>query len=482
MNDKHRIIELILNNHGKTNEELFELDKRNSTTKEQFEETLKSVGLGSIIDRTNFYWHLQLAVEKTIYEYPGRDNPVIAEMVVEDWNKGERVLLTPQLVISFLTPLQFKFTYTQKAFLAVCDGDLDSYKAYVKNPKLFVELFIRFGMCTAHRMSDLIDVAKVLMFKIFGSSYERNELFEALKRLDFLIRKDGKINYRKMTVYKRVVGSNSLVFADGMKMILTKYVHLLEPTLASKLEQFLTDKLESGLTDSTEGEREDSLNEMSQHDGTNPVKPIAEVTLMNKSSEGEDTNQENTPIPSLETALIIALTEIGEIVDQAKKTAGIEEKQTPPLTQVSDQYVRTLEEENQRLKVAFEQEQSKAALAEEKAMVQILTTVAGKTSNYLLSELFDESDGNLPENRMISKGRLVNFFSALTLLGIEPHTHYYEKGQIFTIHKDELIKNFMIDSSISTKEENIKVQLIRYGWTLNGKIIIQPLVIEVKGE
>lgn len=487
MNDKqHRIIDLILNNLGKTNEELFELHKRNGT-REQFEKLLKDMGLDSPIERTNLHWSLQIAVEKVIYENPGRDNPEVAEIVVEEWNKEGRIPLTSQLVISFLTPLQFKFTNTQKAFLAICDGDLESYKAYLKNqPKLFVELYIRYGMCAAHRMGDVVDVAKPLLSKIFGSAYDRNELFETLKRLDFLLRKDGRINYRKMTAYNRVVGMNNLVFAEGMKSILSKYVSVLESEVGSKLEYFLSNEENDEHNEPESINEEEGLATISGA-AAEPIVPVSEEPVVStepdKQASGKlqtaEEEQQEPQEESVETKLIHALSTIGDIVEQAKQAAGVKQEEASS-GQISEQYVKTLEEENQRLKIALEQEQNKVSLAEEKAIVQILTTIAGKNSNYLLSDLFDESEGNLPENRMISRGRLVNLFSALTLLGIEPYTHSYEKDQIFKIHKDELIKNFMIDSSISTKEDFITVQLTRYGWTLNGKIIIQPLVVEVK--
>lgn len=142
-------------------------------------------------------------------------------------------------------------------------------------------------------------------------------------------------------------------------------------------------------------------------------------------------------------------------------------------------YTKRLEEEVNRLTKSLELEKENSITVVEKTIVQLLNSIAGRQANYLLSDLFEEADGSIPDNRNISQGRLVNLFSALSLEGIEPYSAGYELHEIVTLTKEELIRNFMQDQPIVSGTDHIKVKLIRYGWQYHGKVLIQPLVTEI---
>lgn len=140
-------------------------------------------------------------------------------------------------------------------------------------------------------------------------------------------------------------------------------------------------------------------------------------------------------------------------------------------------------EEIKGLQIALQQEKEKVNHAEEKAYKKILQAIGGESGNYLLSDLFEESQGTIPENPKVSMGRLINLFSSLSLaIGLEEHSFGFSLGDIFKLPKDELIKKFQIDGPIESHENEILIKLVKYGWMMNGIIIIQPLVTEIKGD
>ncbi|RXT02342.1 hypothetical protein EIZ39_24820 [Ammoniphilus sp. CFH 90114] len=118
-------------------------------------------------------------------------------------------------------------------------------------------------------------------------------------------------------------------------------------------------------------------------------------------------------------------------------------------------------------------------MTSEESMMKILEAIGGSSSEYLLSELYDESMGNLPANRVVSVGRLINFFSILNLHGIESYSGGLEKDRIFHLKRDELAKTFMTRRPIQSKEDEIPIQLVQCGWTFHGKVMILPLIEEV---
>jgi hypothetical protein len=145
-------------------------------------------------------------------------------------------------------------------------------------------------------------------------------------------------------------------------------------------------------------------------------------------------------------------------------------------------YTKRLEDEVDRLSKALQTEREYTTIAVEKTLVQLLSSIGGKDCNYLLSDLYEESEGHLPDSRMISQGRLINLFSALSLIGIEPFTGFRELNTTYQLHKDELIKSYMLDKPIQTQNEQIPFKITRYGWQYNGKVVIPPLATEMKEE
>ncbi len=193
--------------------------------------------------------------------------------------------------------------------------------------------------------------------------------------------------------------------------------------------------------------------------------------------EGESKEEpENEIVTALENALSAVQAAI-------VKVSELPNTQSFAAQESNQRQLKIAEEEIDRLKLALQQEKEKVELAEEKAFAKVLNAIGGESSNYLLSDLFEESQGKAPGNPNISAGRLINFFSSLSLaIGLEEHSNNYELGGVFTVHKDKLIKNYRIDGPVVSQNDSIQVKLLKYGWTINSKVVVQPLVTEVKEE
>lgn len=83
------------------------------------------------------------------------------------------------------------------------------------------------------------------------------------------------------------------------------------------------------------------------------------------------------------------------------------------LTVLEEEYSNKLEiaeDELKRLNMALEQEKERVRQTEEKVLSNLLKALGGSRGDYLLSDLFEESQGIKPNNPNISTGRLVNLF------------------------------------------------------------------------
>jgi hypothetical protein len=524
MDIQTQVLDSVLRKYGKPDKELF--SSLENVNEEVFKDELNKLNLSDYTNRDTFYWELQTCVEKCVAEHGASDdNERLAEMIVGTWNQSNEPKINQSIVLSFLYTVQLKFLNSRKSFMAVCDGDLQSYKTFNSKPRLFLDLLVRYFTCINGKQQNnsILHILEGIM-PLFMEGSTRSDYRDTLNRLGFQGRK-GQLIYGKMNAYRRVVGVENLVYAEGMQTILLEALtnvedELLVPikeklkTLGEKESQIdeseeefqVEDLLEEHIPEinvpsSLEPNRENEIAQTeTQENSSEEVIPSSE-----KDEEARDTEvpievggidlsvQEEESIEKVETddepkseivsSLEHALSAVQSALILASQLPAVERESEKSEKFASAGQLKIAEEEIARLKTALQQEKEKVAQAEEKAYQNVLEAIGGESGNYLLSDLFEESQGKVPSNPNIRAGRLVNLFSSLSLaIGLEEHSNGYELGDTFSVRKDELIKNYRIDGPVASQADEIKIRLLKYGWALNGKVIVQPLVTEIKEE
>ncbi|WP_061810479.1 hypothetical protein [Rossellomorea vietnamensis] len=520
MNTQMQVLEAVLKKHGKRDNELF--SSLENVKEDTLKKELERLNLLDYKQRDSFYWELQTMVEACVAEQGGvDDNERLAEAIVEAWNQKRDPKIDQALALSFLYLTNQKFPNSRKAFVSVCDGDIRSYKAFNNKPKLFLDLLIRFLICLNGKpqQQSLFKQADEVMTLLFEES-SNWDYRDSINRLGF---KGGKgLIFGKINAYKKQIGVENLVYAEGMSSILKDVISENEESevltwIREKLtssgdtiqkqdteDEFHVDDLlddhipgvhtpkfqaavqEEASIQSVEVEERALITERAEPQTKEPVvnEPIGNDESQNNSLSHlvqPEMNSTQTKADSNITAILKhALESVQTVLNQALEVSKQEVKQ--PIQPEQDR-LQIAEDEIDRLKVMLEKEKEKVSLAEEKAYVKILSAIGGENANYLLSDLFEESQGHAPSNPHISAGRLINLFSSLSLaIGLEEHSNGYELGSTFSIHKDHLIKNFRIDGPVLSSDEVITVKLLKYGWSINGQVVVQPLVTEIKEE
>ncbi|MEC1526069.1 hypothetical protein P9D43_29180 [Neobacillus niacini] len=527
MDIQTQVLDSVLRKYGKPDKEL--LSSLENVNEEVFMDELNKLNLSEYTHRDTFFWELQTSVEKCVAEHGASDdNERLAEMIVGGWNQSKEPKINQSVVLSFLYTVQLKFLNSRKAFMSVCDGDLQSYKTFNSKPRLFLDLLIRYFTCISgkQQINNILRVLEGIMPLLMEGS-SRSDYRDALNRLGFQNRK-GQLVYGKMNAYKRVIGVENLVYGEGIRTILLEALSNVEDELLAPLKEKLQSlgqqELQNEIDETEEDfQVEDLLDEHvpeinapsslePKQDNEHPTQTENEVISSEEevpSAENEQ-NIEDSEVPievggiglsvqeekSVEKAetdaepkngivssLENALSAVQSALALASQLPAVEKEIEISEKSASPGQLKIAEEEINRLKSALQQEKEKVEQVEEKAYQKVLQAIGGESSNYLLSDLFEESQGKAPSNPNISAGRLINLFSSLSLaIGLEEHSNGYELGDTFSVGKDELIKNYRIDGPVTSQGDEIKIKLLKYGWTINGRVVIQPLVTEIKEE
>lgn len=525
MDIQTQVLDSVLKKYGKPDKEL--LSSLENVNEDAFKNELSKLNLSEYTQRDTFYWELQTYVEKCVAEHGATDdNERLAEMIVEAWNDAKEPKINQSLVLTFLYTVQLKFLNSRKAFMAVCDGDMQSYKTFNNSkPRLFLDLLVRYFTCISgkQQLNSIIRILENIMPQLLDNT-SRTDYRDALNRLGFQNRK-GQLVYGKMNAYRRVVGVENLAYAEGMRTILLEVLADVEDELVLPIKEKLVSLGESEAP-TEESEEEFQLDDLMEEHVPEVNVPSASETKQEGEPDlpetqevpsdeiippvvnDQDDKEEETPIEvgviglavqeeepiekeesvdepknELVSSLENALTAVKSALSLASKLPVAEDESEKTEKFASAGQLKIAEEEIDRLKSALQQEKEKVVQTEEKAYQNVLQAIGGESSNYLLSDLFEESQGKVPSNPNISAGRLINLFSSLSLaIGLEEHSNGHELGDTFLVGKDELIKNYRIDGPVTSQSDEIKIKLLKYGWSINGKVVIQPLVTEIKEE
>ena len=450
--------------------------------REELERQLQQYELNTFAKRSQFLWKLQAVVEKVIFEHPNEQNSDVADLVVKEWNEQFQPTIDKFVVRAMLDHLPIRHDMMRRAFHALCSGNFPSYELYTQgNPQLFVQLFVRTVVQFVDRPGDVFSLAEAVLSSLFKGVHARKEVMRALRSL-LMTRKDDSADYKMMHQYDQAFSPDELVFHNGMLSIIIPI--LKEKEDKEVIANFLRNVSEKAKHLLAE---EASLVEVERLEATEAGTQEELQPAEAEEIEEKIASETEAAVPSSLTdqETIQQLTrEVDEFSARIKESLrALEQRLAGGLANASgadnEEVIAQLREENERLYMEIEQLKQQQAEIEWKRFKQFIQAVGGNQHHYLLSELYEESQGTAAVDSEITRGRLMNLFNAFSLFGLEPTAYGYEIGQELTLTRQELRERFMMLHPIASSTNEVRVKIIRYGWMIYGQVVVQPLVEEV---
>lgn len=465
--------------------EFFEFIHKEGISREELDELLRKNDLDTFAKRSRFLWKLQVVVEKVVYEHPYELNSDVADLVVKEWNEKFFPVIDKFVARAMLDNLPIRHDMMKQAFCALCSGNFSSYELYTqKDPQLFVQLFVRSVTQFVDRQAFIFPLAEVVLPSLFSDIHVRREVKKSLRSL-LLVKRDNEDmpDYKMMYQYGQTFSPDELVFNKGLLNIIVPILKEKEEqefivnflhNVEKKAKHLLMDEIIQEETKQTE------IKEGVIQEGPQQVETVVE----------EKTNEMETAAVSSASIVSERLQHLAKEVERfatlMKTNLQELEQQLTYSNQSSEtaeadskEVIAQLKEENERLYMEIEKIKQQQAETEWKRFKQFVQAVGGNQNHYLLSELYEESQGLTREDLEITRGRLINLFNALSLFGLEPTAYGYEIGQELTLTRQELREKFMMMQQIVSPTNEVCVKIVRYGWMLYGQVIVQPLVEEV---
>ncbi|WP_078544820.1 hypothetical protein [Litchfieldia alkalitelluris] len=440
------------------------IQKELNLSLEEIDEKLKSVDLDKNSKRRIFCWEVQLLAEQMVYENPSVHNVDLNDLVVKHWNSTHDLKISKEIISEFFDRSLIANDKQKHAFNALCSGSIESYKVYSdEDPTLFSELLIR-----------------VLLYLVKGNQVKKiyNQLLEhvfdrsalaigkkTLSRLDFYIYTSGKPLVFNIESLVKNIPLQSAVFADGIISILLPIAEQLKEQEESM--QVLYDAL---------------INYQSSDEEAEVVTEVAAEEKTDVSVEESHQNDISTSTGH-QAVERNELTVQEQIEDYAKKIIDLSSQLTQPelpekeVEETENNQLKELELENQRLYRHLERLQQEKEQVQYKKLFDLFDGIAGKKSQYLLSEMFDEITQH--DDSSMLAGKMKNFFNYLRMAGIEPTTYGLDLGEEFDITKEALKDKFTLTSPLTSQAEKVTIKILKRGWSIEGKTIIFPLAEEV---
>lgn len=427
-----------------------DMQKELNISNEQLEARLEQIQLHHNSKRRIFCWKLQLLAEKMVNENSAVQNTDLNDMIVREWNTSHRIKITGDIVSAFFDRSLLANDKQRHAFTALCSGDFESYKIYAdEDPTLFSELLIRFLVYFLKEYA-VRHVYESLLRYFFNEEAVRIGK-KTLGRLDFYMRSGKPLQHNIESLVENLPLSET-VFAEGMKSILLPVAK----TLAKEDKEIET-LFQAINKDTPEG----------------PAAPLQEVndTQGEKARESAESTEKN------QAGERSVSEQIAEYAQKIVELSG--QLTTPEASEQQSQQLQELKKDNQRLYAHLERMQEEKEQLQYKKLLDVFETISGKSSQYLLSEIFDEVMKSRNEENSLLIGKLKNLFHYFRLVEIEPTTYGFEIGEEFEITRESLKEKFALTSPLSSSDPIIKIKILKSGWVMNGKMLVYPLVEEI---
>ncbi|MFD2446598.1 hypothetical protein ACFSO7_21905 [Bacillus sp. CGMCC 1.16607] len=446
---------------------LKEIQKEMKMTKEEIEESLKSLNLDTNTKRRIFCWEIQLLAEQMVYENSSVHNLDLNDLIVRHWNSTHVLQISRETISAFFERSLISNDKQKHAFTALSVGSLESYKVYSNDdPTLFSELLIRVLLYLI-KGKEVKKVYNLILQHVFGDTANLVGK-KTLGRLDFYLNNGNPLIFNIEILVKNIP-LEAAVFAEGMMQI------ILPIAMELKEQEPAMEALSNTLR---EYKHKDDAN--TQPEVTSEIKnqefPVIELVVNESNSiKPDETRETETSERSVQEQIEEYAKRIVDLSTQLTKFEKTPEvKETEKIT---SERLQELEVENQRLYSHLERLQKEKEQLQYKKLFDLFEGIAGKKTQYLLSEIFDEINHN-DEGSMLT-GKIKNLFNYLRMCGIEPTTYGFDIGEEFEITREALKDKFSLTIPLTTEAEKLKIKILKRGWTIEGKTIIYPLVEEV---
>ncbi len=467
--DRQEFMGFVLRNWLFSSEELLAQWNKEGN-KEELDPILSAMNLERKTNRLELFWSLQAIAERAVLEASDDDGKLV-QRIQSDWNA-----LFPKWKLDskhILGYVGFRSPTERNLFLSICDGDLSSYRLLADSPDIFHDLLNRFIISNDARVSQYDAQAEELIEMTLQNKVKN---VESLRRTGFA--EGSKLVGDFARRYRGIVKKYPPAFHDGLTVILKQIQSELE--VDSKLSKLITDLITIKPKESLEpqGKKEQSTTVSANETPTVALEKKGDETSATQleaiATEVIPTHNATVTQPS-DLAVVEQLTIARQALESLAVMAQAATKKTQ-LQEESSVSVVELQKEIERLHGELAAERGKMKEMREQLVIQLVSDLGGQNSGYLLSQLYELASAENDDQVTLQQGIFVNLFSSLRLHGIEPLRTKQEIGHDFVVNREELGTRYMTDRSISPDEQHIQVRLLRYGWSYQGRVVVQPLV------
>lgn len=469
---KEQVEKFILNNLQKRDISfLEELNKLGEEQRQQIEQLNLTIGT----NRENLAWLIQGKIEKTIFQESVYDElQVIIEKFSKYWNETESLQLS-DTAVEHLILSHFKSPAHRKAFAEICEGDFESAKFYIQEPLFFAQYLVR-------QIASYENIQQRFffpMFKFVFSTY---------------FTEDARAVYtqtlKSLNVYSRQRNGQILV---GKAMRLASYSTALQLPFIPKFEKLYKKLYENGnkkhdkmvtLFMNVFVYKTEELHSYEQrNDGVKSEQHLPKQEVTKEQRDAKVAVQHEAVIEKQTVTEGKHVSKIDAIIAQLQqlKDEIAVASESPTVNEQHDAQLKIAEEEITRLRQTIANKDAQLLEVKGQTIEQLIGVIGGTHSNYLLSDLYKESVGESPLTREMVQGQLSNLFNVLgSYLQLEPVTNGYSIGEQFTCERAQLAQQYRVLSNIEGEKATLHLQLLQYGWSVNGKVVVQPLVAQLK--
>lgn len=466
---------------------------------------IKKYALDNPKNREDIAWHVQGLLEKALYEHGSYDNfASIVQPVFEEWNAKHEFKLSYEALEAYLLHI-FKTPNLRKAYIELCEGDVESYKAFASSSDGFMDYILRAIFVSNPSNPRGVRAIALKVFTAFFKEDANKEYEKSLKRLDLLQKvapsedkgKPVLIMFKKAVLYGQIMRELEQPFIKGFDLIFKQVIELDPRVLKDRrfgnfFKKYATPEVGEVAAVQVQEEKNE-IDDFDLFTANPPVfDDVEEILLLEDNapiaSSPSESVQQEIIFGDEETAYLMSIDEtIARLQNQKAEVTTIFKNRAEVPTQTTDiasyeERLKIAGEEIHRLQRSVEEEREKAKTVEESSYKSLVDAIAGARSNFLLSDLYRESLGESNHSREIVQGQLLNLFNQLNMaIGLEVYANGRAIGEEFDVARHELAHDYSVLNEVQTKGDQIRVKLLQFGWTLNGKVIVQPLIQELEG-
>ncbi|SOC37086.1 hypothetical protein [Ureibacillus acetophenoni] len=512
------ILPLLLSSRN-NDKEIFSIAEKFKISENELHQYLGENQIEKFLNREMLLWRLYHSFENLVLEYPNHTNGDLAELLVDIWNEKESVKISKNNAKHFIESISLQLDSRKRAFISLCEHDIESCLIYLRKDSVpFVEWLVRFGILISKKDEDLreldiIEISKVILGQYFPHVNPKDEMFKCFDQLGFCHKIEGsnrkKFDFKRIKKYKLNNEVESLPFAKGLATLIFNAIEnqVEEPFVKYKvvLTNLFHGKGEIEYENITPENPREKIAHIAidatskpidffgnEDDGASFIDEVTEQFVNAKMIEKEKLNFD---IEKIENVYPEHSNEDSAKIDPTilvnEKSNGwfsilndfdglhIKIKEIIKDNENAKIKISQLEKENVHLSYQLEEYEKNKKENSYEQLIQFIKLVGGREGNYALHNLYQDSFHPIDNDSLQLQGSLISLFTILGLKGIEPYLGSYQLGEEVNVKKSKIGQLFTVKDAIQSAEEDVDIKIIGYGWTLDGKILVQPIVEEI---